>query len=124
MPRPKKRIEHDEIVQHFSRKLREFRRERGLTQADLARQAQVTTSYVTRLEAAGAAPGIDLVARLAAALKVAVTDLLPTTPPPDDLDAFRDQARRLFEGLVNSQDRLTLSLLTQLLARLVETTDR
>jgi len=123
MPRPKKRIEHDEIVRHFSEALRTHRRARGLTQAELARQAQVTTSYVTRLEAAGAAPGIDLVARLAAALKVAVTDLLPMAPPPDDLDAFRDQARRLFERLVNSHDRLTLSLLTQLLSRLSETSD-
>jgi hypothetical protein len=85
----------------------------------LASQARVTTSYVTRLEAAGAAPGIDL----AAALRVAVTDLLPAVPPPDDLDAFRDQARRLFEGLITSGDRLTLSLLTQLLARLSETAD-
>src|SRR5688572_25778878 len=101
MPRSRKRIEHDQIVQHFARKLREIRRERGLSQAELGRMASVTTSYVTRLEAAGAAPGIDLVARLAAALKVAVTDLLPTAPPADDLDAFRDQARRLFEGLVN-----------------------
>ena len=123
MPRPRKRIEHDEIVLHFSRKLRELRRERGLSQAELGRLAQVTTSYVTRLEAAGAAPGIDLVARLSAALKVAVTDLLPSTLPPDDLDAFRDQARKLFEGLVNSQDRQSLSLLTQLLSRLSETTD-
>jgi transcriptional regulator with XRE-family HTH domain len=124
MPRPKKRIQHDAIVQHFSRQLRELRRARGLTQAELARQARVTTSYVTRLEAAGAAPGIDLVARLAAALRVAVTELLPATPPPDDLDAFRDQARRLFEGLVAKEDRLTLSLLTQLLARLSETADK
>src|SRR5438874_1489295 len=122
MPRAKKSIEHDEIVQHFSGKLREFRRARGLTQADLARQAQVTTSYITRLEAAGAAPGIDLVARLAAALRVAVTDLLPTTTPPNDLDAFRNQSRQLFESLVKTEDRQSLSLLAQILARLAETT--
>jgi hypothetical protein len=46
---------------------------------------------------------------------------LPTTAPPDDLGVLREQARRLFTGLVQSDDRQTLSLLAQLLARLSET---
>ena len=58
-------IEHAEIVQRFASRLREVRSSRGLTQAELARAAQVTASYIWRLESAGAAPGIDLVSRLA-----------------------------------------------------------
>ncbi len=91
MSRGKKRIEHDQIVQLFAGRLRAVRRERGLTQVDLAKQAQVTVGYISRLEKAGAAPGVDLVARIAAALGVAVTDLLPAAVQPDDLMVLRDQ---------------------------------
>ena len=61
MGKRKTRIQHDEIVQLFAIRLKELRRAAGLTQAELARKAQVTTSYVGRLESGGAAPGIDLV---------------------------------------------------------------
>jgi transcriptional regulator with XRE-family HTH domain len=95
-----------------------------MSQAEVARQAEVTTNYISRLEGGGAAPGIDLVARLAVALGVPVADLLPTTPVQDDLTVTREQARRLFEGLLQSEDRAVLFLLTQLLARLSEATNR
>jgi hypothetical protein len=43
--------------------------------------------------------------------------LLPTTPEPDDLAVTRQQARKLFDGLLRSEGWAVL-LLTQLLARL------
>jgi transcriptional regulator with XRE-family HTH domain len=95
-----------------------------MSQAELARQAEVTTNYVSRLEGGGAAPGIDLVARLALALGVPIADLLPMTPAPDDLTVTRQQARKLFDELLESEDRAVLLLLTQLLARLSEATSR
>src|SRR5262245_58076614 len=55
--RRKVHIEHDEIVQLFAQRLREARNAVGMTQTELARQAGVTGTYVSRLEAAGAAPG-------------------------------------------------------------------
>jgi hypothetical protein len=48
-------------------------------------------------------------------------DLVPTTTTPDDLAVLRQQARRLFEALVETGDRQTLSLLNQVMARLAET---
>lgn len=115
--RKKTKIEHAAIVQRFSRTLRELRRGRGLTQAELAHAAHVTVSYVGRLESAGAAPGIDLVDRLSVALGCTVADLLPAADPPDTDAVVKAQARRLFEGLLDA-DRETLLLLVQLLARL------
>src|SRR6187431_1653801 len=115
----KKAIKHDAIVVRFAQKLRERRLERGMSQAELARQAQVTTNYVSRLEGGRAAPGIDLAARLATALGVTISDLLPMpTPPSEDLAVMRQQAQRLFDGLVQTEDRAVLCLMTQLLARL------
>src|SRR2546423_13368145 len=91
------RIRHAEIVELFAARLREVRHSRGMTQAELARQAHVTVSYIGRLESAGAAPGIDLVERLAKALGITVADLLPTTAPPDDGALLRDHAKSLAE---------------------------
>jgi len=120
MPVPKK-IDHEAVVRRFGERLKEVRRERGMTQADLAEKTSITASYIGRLERAGAAPGVDLVARLAA-LGTTIADLLPEADPPDPAPVLREQARRLFEAVLKSDDTVTLTLLTQFLARLAETT--
>lgn len=89
-----------------------------MTQAELARQARVTMSYIGRLEGAKATPGIDLADRLARALGTTIGDLLPTTTPPDSVGNLRQQAHKLFEDLVELADRETLQMLCPLLARL------
>jgi transcriptional regulator with XRE-family HTH domain len=96
----------------------------GSTQAELARQAHVATSYIGRLESGGAAPGIDLVDRLAKALATTVADLLPTTASPDTQAVLREQARRLAEALIVVADREALLMLCPLLARLNESMNR
>ena len=121
MPRPKKKIVHDPIVACFGQRLREIRLSRGMTQAQLAEEAQITLSYVTRLESGSSAAGIDLVARLAAALGTAIAELLPTPVPPQDLDVLRQRARTSFDSLLTTNNRQTHSLLNQFIARLVET---
>jgi transcriptional regulator with XRE-family HTH domain len=124
MPQRKKTIRHDEIVIRFAERLRELRLSRGMSQGELARQSDVTTNYISRLEGGGAAPGIDLVARLATTLGVPVADLLPTAPVVGDLAVTRQQAKKLFDGLVQTKDRAVLLLLTQVLAHLSEATNR
>ena len=120
MAKRKPRIEQAEIVGLFASRLREVRRSRGMTQAELAYKAHVTPTYVGRLESGAAAPGIDLVERLAKALGTTVADLIPESAPPETLPLLKDQARKLFEELVRSADRETLLMLVPLLARLVE----
>jgi transcriptional regulator with XRE-family HTH domain len=120
----KKRIQHNEIVRLFAVRLRELRQSRGMTQAELARQAHITTSYVTRLESGAVAPGIDLVERLAKALATTISDLLPTTASPDTLELLRDRSQRLFSSILVSADRDFLLMLNPLLARLNESMNR
>jgi transcriptional regulator with XRE-family HTH domain len=120
MGRRRPRTRQAEIVRLFATRLREVRRSRGLTQAELAAAAHMAASYVGKLEAGGTAPGIDLVARLAAALGTTVHDLLPAGPPPDTDAALRGRAEALFTGLVRAADRETLLMLAPLLARLAE----
>jgi transcriptional regulator with XRE-family HTH domain len=125
MPQRKKTIRHDEIVARFGRRLRELRLARGMSQAELAGQASITTNYVSRLENGGAAPGIDLVARLASALGVPIAELLPAdVEGQEELAVVRQRARRMFDALVQKGDPAVLVLLTQLLARLTEATNR
>jgi transcriptional regulator with XRE-family HTH domain len=121
---PKKEIEHSGIVLRFGARLRELRNSRGMTQAELAAKAHVTASYVWRLESGGAAPGIDLVDRLAVALGTTAADLLPVAEPPESLLVLQEQARKLFESLMSEGDRETLLLLNPLMARLLESPTR
>jgi transcriptional regulator with XRE-family HTH domain len=124
MPRRKAQIRHAQIVQLFAVRLREVRLSRGMTQVDLAQQAQVTVTYISRLESAGAAPGIDLVDRLAKALGTTVHDLLPLVAAPNRKAVLLNQAKRLFESLAESGDQETLQVLNPLLARLAESASR
>src|SRR3954466_13064735 len=101
-------IEHAAIVRRFGERLRELRTQGGFTQEQLAEKAQVTASYVGRLERGGAAPGIDLVERLAKALGVKVADLLPQEENPKTVEGMRKQAKAPFDQLMRKGDRETL----------------
>ena len=103
----KSEIEHDEIVERFARRLRELRTGQGMTQADLAQRAKVTATYISKLESAGAAPGIDLVGKLAAALGVSISDLIVIPQPADHSAASRGMARELFDALLKKADLRT-----------------
>lgn len=121
MPAKKPKVRQAEVVQAFAARLRELRTARGMTQAELARAAHVTVSYVWRLEAGTSAPGIDLVQRLAAALGTSMADLLPeAAPPQDQLAVMQQRSRTLFESLMSIADRDTLALLNPFMARLME----
>lgn len=120
----KPKIRQAEIVRLFAARLRELRMSRGFTQAELARRASITAAYVWRLESGTAAPGIDLLARLATALGVTPGELLPTAAAPDTVDLLRTQAQELFNSLLAVADRETLLLINPLLARLLESPTR
>lgn len=124
MPKRKPKIRQAEIVERFAARLSEVRHSRGMTQAELARAAHVTASYVWRLESGGAAPGIDLVEWLAVALGTTANDLLPASAPPDTLPVLQDRAKKLFEELLKTAARETLLMICPLLARLAESPTR
>jgi transcriptional regulator with XRE-family HTH domain len=124
MPRRKRRIVHVEAVRLFAERLRELRRSRGMTQQELARQAVVSVPYISRLESAGAAPGLDLMDRLARALGVATTDLIPVAALPDTMGVLQAQAEKLFRSIVPTADKETLILVNMFLARIAESVGR
>jgi transcriptional regulator with XRE-family HTH domain len=122
--RSKVQIDHDEIMRLFAERLREVRQACGMAQAELARRADLTMTYVSRLESARVAPGIDLVGRLARALGVGIAALLPDAADADPLPVLKDQARQLLETLLEQGDRETFVKLNPFLALLVEATSK
>jgi transcriptional regulator with XRE-family HTH domain len=119
MGKRKSRVQQAEIVQRFGTRLRELRQARDTTQADLAHEAQVALSHLSKLEKGEAAPGLDLLDRLAKALRTTVVDLLPQ-PAAENVDDQRDQIRKAFESVLAKAGGETLRLLELFLARLVE----
>jgi transcriptional regulator with XRE-family HTH domain len=116
----KKPIRQPLIVQAFSQRLRDVRASRDMTQYDLATKANVTVTYISRLEAGSSAPGIDLLDRLARALGVEVISLLPPPALPSGVEGHRQQIKAMFDTLLPRLGQETLSVLEGLLARLAE----
>ncbi|MCZ7645675.1 MAG: helix-turn-helix domain-containing protein [Planctomycetota bacterium] len=110
-------IRHEPIVAVFAQRLREHRRRAGLKQRELANKAHLSVSYVTRLERALTAPGIDLVEKLAGALGIAVTDLL-ASEPADPYPVLKAQAERRLSSILGKQDSVALAALVPILAAL------
>lgn len=119
--RPKKarktNIRHEPIVAVFAQRLREHRRRAGLKQRELAGRAGLSISYITRLERATTAPGIDLVERLSKALGTGVTDLL-SMESADVLPVLKEQTELRFKSILSKSDPVALAALAPILAAL------
>lgn len=65
-----------QLQEAFATVLRRSRKDRGLTQADLALRSGLTSRYIRSLEASQACPSLDAVFKLAMALEVAAHELV------------------------------------------------
>lgn len=57
-------------------KLKQFRAKQGLTQVDVAKKVRVTQAYIALLEKGQQNPTLDVLERLAKALKTTVAELV------------------------------------------------
>jgi transcriptional regulator with XRE-family HTH domain len=73
-----------DLRQAFATNLRRLRHAKGLSQEDLAHEADVNRSYMSKLEKGGSYPGLEIIGKLAAVLEVEPADLLklPRTKKP------------------------------------------
>lgn len=86
--------------------LRALRRERNLTQEQLAERANVHPTYITRIEAGRSMPALDVLTRLAAALGVSTAELVRVVEQREsaaDADLIRQEIRRLLDGASHQQ---------------------
>ena len=69
-----------DIREVFARNLRRYRRAARLSQEELAHRSDIDRTYISSLERSVYAASIDVVDRLAAALKYQAADLLVRPP--------------------------------------------
>jgi transcriptional regulator with XRE-family HTH domain len=69
-----------DLRQVFAFNLRRLRHAKGLSQEDLAYEAEVNRSYMSKLERGGSYPGLEIIGKLAAVLEVEPAEFL--RPPP------------------------------------------
>lgn len=62
--------------ERFGMRLKELREEKGLTQEELAKRAEVSRAYLSRLEMGRHDPPLSTVQKLATALRVKVAKLV------------------------------------------------
>src|SRR5262245_26437849 len=108
-------------MQAVATRVRAFRKQRGLTQAELAANAGLAEGTISRLEKNHEPPTLNSLARIAAALGVPIEQLLtgvPVTPQQAATPRAREQ-RQLAELLARLDRRAIRQLLG--LARLLVT---
>ena len=65
-----------DLRQAFAANLRRLRHAKGISQEDLAYEADVNRSYLSKLEKGVSYPGLEIIAKLANALDVEPAELL------------------------------------------------
>ena len=111
----KKTIQHDPIVLQFAERLRQRRRKLGLSQQELAFRAHVNVGYLGKLERGEAAPGLDMVGRLANTLGVAPAKLIGEGDAAPVLATLKVQVRKKVDQLLSRDDVPALQSLAVLL---------
>jgi transcriptional regulator with XRE-family HTH domain len=65
-----------DLRQVFAANLRRLRHAKGLSQEELAFEADVNRSYMSKLEKGASYPGLEIIGKLSAVLKVEPAELL------------------------------------------------
>jgi transcriptional regulator with XRE-family HTH domain len=69
-----------DLRQVFAANLRRLRHAKGLSQEDLAYEADVNRSYMSTLERGASYPGLEIIGKLAAVLEVEPAEFLKAPP--------------------------------------------
>ena len=69
-----------DLRQVFAANLRRLRHAKGLSQEDLAHEADVSRTYMSKLERGGSYPGLEIIGKLAAVLEVEPAEFLKLPP--------------------------------------------
>lgn len=78
----KTRKPDQEVGKRIGQRVKALRKQRGLTQVQLAKMTGLKRPNISRLEAGTHVPGISLIERLAESLQVNISDLISQVPDP------------------------------------------
>jgi transcriptional regulator with XRE-family HTH domain len=107
----------------FGAKVRERRKERGLTQAQVAESAGIAVETVSRIEGGRLASlSLVLASRVATTLGSTIQTLLAGVPSPEPNDTLRAEERRIV-GLLQAVDERELGRVRRGLQSLLAVSD-
>jgi transcriptional regulator with XRE-family HTH domain len=72
-----------DLRQAFAANLRRLRHAKGISQEDLAYEAGINRSYMSKLERAATYPGLEIIAKLATVLECDPAELLRVSGRPN-----------------------------------------
>ncbi|MBW1921431.1 MAG: helix-turn-helix transcriptional regulator [Deltaproteobacteria bacterium] len=72
------------MEKEIQKRIKMYRKDRGLTLRELAERAGCTHSYISQVEKGKSVPSLSMVGKLASALEVSVVDLLNGLPGVED----------------------------------------
>ena len=103
----------DPIMKEVGLRIRQMRKSRGMTQQQLADQADLPYSYMSEVESGKHNISIELLYRIADALRVSWTELQPyaldifSAFPPEYMDLFR-----MSHELPPDQEKMIITMFT------------
>lgn len=110
-----KNTQYREFAQRFGKHLRKLRKERKLSQDELAKRSQCNISFIGSIERGQKAPTLLTLAKIADGLKVHITRLFELSEERDPHREFRDILEDRFYALMKNASEDTLKLLAEIL---------
>lgn len=91
-------MDDDVFFRQFGLRIRELRRQKGLTQEDLAAATDMSVQGLSKVERGMSAPQLDTVRRIALALGTPIYELLRLYEDDADLTATLDEVTTLLKA--------------------------
>ncbi|MBI5750435.1 MAG: helix-turn-helix transcriptional regulator [Nitrospinae bacterium] len=104
-----------EIMTLFGMRIKELRKNKGLSQEEVAEKVNISSKYLSRIEMGQHFPSIDTLVNLADVLKVELKDFFEFAHETDD----PKELKRIMDGILQEADRDKLKLLVKVARAMV-----
>lgn len=103
------------MVFKYGERLKKLRKERGLSQEEIALRADITTSYYGQLERGQANPSVSLLEKICAVMNIQIADIFTDTNTNIlGIDSLSMQVLQQLNGKSEEEKALILSILRQI----------
>lgn len=103
------------MIFKYGDRLKQLRKERGLSQEEMALRADITTSYYGQLERGQANPSIALLEKICAVMNIQIADIFTDTNTNIlGIDAISMQVLQQLNGKSSEEKAVILSILKKI----------
>jgi transcriptional regulator with XRE-family HTH domain len=94
----------------IGKRIQELRKQRGLSQEQIAEKAEISSNYLSRIECGKENPTLDMLVKLASALKVEMWELFITGHL-----AGLDEVKKKIQYFIKTADELSLRVASKII---------